>query len=196
VNWAHLGRLAIAASFFITFTSFVVNAEEIRWSAPSGKAVYKYGNTIYMGDVSTSHASAFLAGKSAYVNILGDSIIPKFFSNKGVYYNLAKASYPMTDQVHPFSFNSTKPMLLDESNPRNKFSFAIDGKIKLIVNLTSWASLYVGYQALSITGLALAYDQLYFQTAPPLFSTAEGLGVQSKKNVVYHGPFAEVKFRW
>ena len=197
MKWTDLGRLAIVAGFFITLTSFVVNGEEKKWSAPSGKAVYEYGHTIYMGDVSTSRASAYLAGKSAYVEILAHSIITKFFNNESVYYNLRKASHPMTDQVHPFSFNSTKPMLRDESDVRNKFSFAIDGnKIKLIVNLTSCTSLYAGYQALSITGLGHAYDQLCFQTVPPLFSPTEGLGVLSNKNVLYHGPFVEAKFRW
>lgn len=196
MNWAHLRRLAIGVGFFITFASFVVNAEEIKWSVPSGEAVYNYGNTIYMGDVTTGQASAFLASKSAYINILADSIITKLFSNEGVYCNLTKASHLINDQVLPFSFNSTKTILRDESDARNKFSFAIDGKIKLIVNLTSWASIYAGYRALSITGLALAYDKIDFQTVPTLFSTAEGLGVQSNKNVLYHGPFVEVKFRW
>jgi hypothetical protein len=102
----------------------------------------------------------------------------------------------MTEQVRPFSFNSMKPMIQDELDTRNKFSFAIDDKIKLIVNLTSQVSIYAGYQVSYITGLALASDQLNFQTVPPLFSPAEGLGVQLNKNFLYHGPSVEVMFRW
>ncbi|MGD0917557.1 MAG: hypothetical protein ABSB22_13975 [Thermodesulfobacteriota bacterium] len=196
MNWAYLGRLAIAAGFFITFSSFIANAEEIKGSAPSSQVVYNYGHTIYMGGLNVSQAFAFLADKSAYIKTLADSIVTKSFNNVGVYYNLAKASHPMTEQVRPSSFNSTKPMIQDESDTRNKFSFAIDDKIKLIVNLTSQVSIYAGYQVSYITGLALASDQLNFQTVPPLSSPAESLGVQLNKKFLYHGPSIELMFRW
>ena len=199
MNWAYRGRLAIAAGFFITFSSFIANAEEIKGSAPSNQVVYNYGHTIYMGGLNVSRAFAFLADKSTYIKTLADSIVTNSFNNVGVYYNLEKASHPMTKQVRPFSFNSTKPMIQDESDTRNKFSFAIDdkiNKIKLIVNLTSQVSIYAGYQASYITGLALASDQLNFQPVSPLFSPTEGLDVQSKKNFLNHGPSVELMFRW
>ena len=196
MNWAYLGRLTIAAGFFITFSPFIANAEEIKGSAPSSQVVYNYGHTIYMGGLNVSRAIVFLADKSAYIKTLADSIVTKSFNNVGVYCNLAKASYPMTEQVSPFSFNSTKPMIQEGSDTGNKYSFAIDDKIKLIVNLTSQVSIYAGYQVSYITGLALASDQLNFQTVPPLFSPAEGLGVQLNKYFLNHGPSVEVMFRW
>ncbi len=196
MNWAYWGRLAIAVGFFITFSSFIANAEEIKGSAPSSQVVYNYGHTIYMGGLNVSRAIVFLADKSAYIKTLADTIVTKSFNNVGVYCNLAKASHPMAEQVHPFSFNSTKPMIQEESDTGNKYSFAIDDKIKLIVNLTSQVSIYAGYQVSYITGLALASDKLNFQTVPPLFSPAEGLGVQLNKYFLNHGPSVEVKFRW
>jgi hypothetical protein len=126
VNWAYLGRLAIAAGFFITFSSFIANAEEIKGSTPSGQVVYNYGHTIYMGSLNVSRAIGFLADKSSYVKTLADNIVTKSFNNLGVYYNLSKPSHPMIEQVSPFSFNSTNPMLQDEPHTRKKFSFAID----------------------------------------------------------------------
>jgi hypothetical protein len=149
-----------------------------------------------MGGLDVSRAFAFLADKSAYIRTLADSIVTKSFDNVGVYYNLAKTSHPMTEQICPFSFNSTKPMIQNESDTRNKFSFAIDDKIKLIVNLTSQVSIYADYQVSYITGLVLASDQLNFQTVPPLFSLAEGLGVQLNKKTLYHGPSFKLMFRW
>ena len=196
MNWAYSGRLAIAAGFFITFSSFIANAEEIKGSAHSSQVVFNYEHTIYMGGLNVSRAFAFLADKSAYIKTLADSIVMKPFNNVGLYYNLAKASHPMTEQVRPFPFKSTKSMIQDESDTYNKFSFAIDDKIKLIVNLTSQVSIYAGYQVSYITGLALASDQINFQTVPPLFSPVEGLGVQLNKKSLYHRPSIEVMFRW
>lgn len=121
MNRAYLGRLAIAAGFLITFFSFIANAEEIKGSAPSGQVVYNYGNTIYMGGPNVSRAFGFLADKGAYIKTLADNIVTKSFNNVGVYYNLSKPSHPMIEQVSPFSFNSTNPMLQDESHTRKSF---------------------------------------------------------------------------
>ena len=196
MNWAHLTRLAIAASFFITCASFSVNAEEVKSSPPFGQAVYSYGRTLHVGELNANRIFAFLVDTSGYVKTLTDSIVTKSFSNVVVYYNPAKTSQPVTDQVLPFLLNSANHMFRDESDRHKKFSFAIEDKIKLIVNLRSWVSLYAGYQASYLPGLAHASDQLNSQTVPPLISQAEGLDVRLHKNVLYHGPFVELKFRW
>jgi len=99
--------------------------------------------------------------KSAHINTLSDSSIMKLFSGEGF------------------------PILRDESDARNRFSFAIDinGKINLIANLTSRACLYVGYR--------VEHGQTDFQPASPAFFAA-----QPNKNALYHGPFFDLKLRW
>lgn len=117
----------------------------------------------------------------------------EFHVDPGWWVNFGMKGAICQNQIDLYStYNDQNGLVSAQVRREGQTSFVGDLELSFVYECRHWTT-EVGYRALWVTGLALGTENL--QTSQPLLEQGP-LALDDKGQVVYHGPYAGLTFRW